>query len=369
MGSTQSVVVGASVMAGFGLISLSLAPSMSDSGVFGIANLGNTCFLNALLQGFSACGGFMRYLESFASLRACDDEGAIVSELLRLFNDLKNCSSPVSPYKLVSSLSAKFRGFGEQHDSHEVYCVIQEIIEKVNVKFKGFHIEAPTMRNPFLGMMSTEIICTSCSYSSAALDAIFDVSLQVTDSLYESLQLMSSPEAVEGYVCYNCSIESSLRILKDQGRLLQAHEKKLLKMQRNIETIKTDTDLVVKEYRKVIISRKIARLPKILCFHLKWLMYNSGNLYKKDTKMHFPLSLPLTPDLSENICYIKLTQPVTYKLTAVVEHLGGSSGGHYITYKLAEDSWYKCSDISVALASASAVSQAQPYMLFYELAN
>lgn len=311
----------------------------------------------------------MRYLESFASLKACDEEVAIVSELLRLFSDLKSSSGPVNPYKLVSSLSVKFRGFGEQHDSHEVYCVIQEIIEKVNVKFKGFHIETTTMKNPFLGMMSTEITCTSCSYSNVALDAIFDVSLQVTDSLYESLQLMSGSEIVEGYVCYNCSIKSSLRVLKEQGRLPKTQEEKLLRMQRNIETINTDADLVVKEYRKVVISRKLARLPKILCFHLKWLVYNSGNLYKKDSKMHFPLSLTFTPDLSEEICYIKLTQPITYKLTAVVEHLGGSSGGHYITYKLTEDSWYKCSDVSVALTSASAVSQAQPYMLFYELAN
>ena len=60
------------------------------------------------------------------------------------------------------------------------------------------------------------------------------------------------------------------------------------------------------------------------------------------------------------------TKKGKYHLKALIEHLGGSTGGHYITYKVFSGKWYQCSDLFVKEVPESEVLAAQPYMLFYQ---
>lgn len=66
---------------------------------------------------------------------------------------------------------------------------------------------------------------------------------------------------------------------------------------------------------------------------------------------------------------------LTYRLSAVVVHLGGVTSGHFVTYrrspntvkgKCRKEKWLCCSDGSVTPVSLVDVFSAEAYMLMYE---
>ena len=110
---------------------------MDDSdteGVSGISNLGNTCFLNAILQALSACSYFASFLTSLRPLKNNEDpESQITKELCEFLESLSS-GRPLSPEDLVDALSQKFPYFGQQHDSHEIFYVISEALTLIKKK-------------------------------------------------------------------------------------------------------------------------------------------------------------------------------------------------------------------------------------------
>lgn len=55
-----------------------------------------------------------------------------------------------------------------------------------------------------------------------------------------------------------------------------------------------------------------------------------------------------------------------YSLCAIVEHLGGGSGGHYICYRRRADRWYRMDDRNAVQVDEARVRSAQAYLLCYE---
>ena len=56
-----------------------------------------------------------------------------------------------------------------------------------------------------------------------------------------------------------------------------------------------------------------------------------------------------------------------YRVMGIVIHKGASiSGGHYISYVRAEDTWFKTNDDKVTKVQWRTVCKKKAYMLFYE---
>ena len=132
--------------------------------------------------------------------------------------------------------------------------------------------------------------------------------------------------------------------------------------------------------------------PPLLIIHLKRLLAFT----KLQTPISFPLHLPMEQWCQESGCVFQSTisssssledkPKVTYSLSAVVVHHGGSYGGHYIAYvkrpvlhqgtadtgeeeetsNKMKYSWFYTSDASTSVASEQSVKQQEGYILFYE---
>lgn len=354
MGTANSKLKIAAGLIGGGFFLYFLQYDSSEGGVSGISNMGNTCFLNAILQALSSCDSFTTFLFKLKPVQKSfdDHDACIVMELSRFLQSLTQ-GKETSPEDLINSLSYKFPFFGQQHDSHEIFYVIHESIESIKKRTENSISFDLPLENPLLSLMSTEIVCSVCTNKSIKLDCLFDVSLDVTSSLRESFQGLHQPEIVEDYLCIKCSTDASMKILKARQSTQLGKEilNKYIVNRGKVE----ESELLRKVKNRVVISNKIIKFPKLLCIHCKWLVpHVSGLVFKKNNHMQFPMKFQV--------------EKGGYELKAVIEHLGGSTGGHYLTYKEVLGAWYQCSDLSVREVTQRDVLVAQPYMLFYQLA-
>jgi ubiquitin C-terminal hydrolase len=92
-------------------------PSLNDStcsrnGTYGLTNLGNTCFLNALLQAFSASDVFCEYIEATETKRTKTLDDRIAEELKNCLMSIRTGRASHNPEQFVSTLGEKFSGIG-----------------------------------------------------------------------------------------------------------------------------------------------------------------------------------------------------------------------------------------------------------------
>ncbi|KAG0069112.1 hypothetical protein BGZ89_003508 [Linnemannia elongata] len=111
---------------------------------------------------------------------------------------------------------------------------------------------------------------------------------------------------------------------------------------------------------------KITRLPETLCIHLKRFRYDSYSS-KINTYVQFPMEdLDMTPFL-KSTDHQELSNS-KYDLYAMVRHRGVVGGGHYIGYaKHAVDGcWYEFDDTYVTRKAPADVAKMEAYILFYQ---
>jgi ubiquitin C-terminal hydrolase len=319
------------------------------TGVSGISNLGNTCFLNAILQALSSCDSFSLFLTSLRPLQSPSDaESAITKELLDFLQSLSTGQAQ-SPDNLIDALSKKFPFFGEQHDSHEIFYVISEALSHMKKRTDNSFILSPQQENPMLGLTRTEITCERCKNKTVNLETIFDLSLIVSRSLFESLENFEKTQILDDFLCLKCSTDASVSFVRNNRSTLFSIGKEIM----GCRKVMNENELIRRVKTKALIRTKISRFPLLLCIHCKWLIRHDGLLHKRDRKMEFPERFEVEKGV--------------YQLKAVVEHAGGGYGGHYFTYKTFQGGWYLCSDLEVKVVALSQVLTAQAYMLFYEL--
>ena len=113
---------------------------------------------------------------------------------------------------------------------------------------------------------------------------------------------------------------------------------------------------------------QVKRLPPVLCIHLKRSMWQmDGTVVKDNSHMVFPVVLNTSGLLRRPSNAIN-TPETWYRLHAVVEHKGGPSSGHYVTYRRTgrtRREWVRASDRMVVKSSLREVQAAEAYMLFY----
>ncbi|CAN4128158.1 unnamed protein product [Withania somnifera] len=304
----------------------------------GLSNLGNTCFLNAVLQCFIHTVPLIEGLKSNDHVTPCDDYlmGFCVICALRKLIDASLFSKigVASPWKFVHNLnyfSSTFHRF-QQEDAHEfLQCFLDKLESCDDSRLK----DCPTLetnnivKQAFGGRLVSKLRCCNCGHCSDTYETIIDLSLEVedVDSLDTALESFTKVEKIEDseikFTCEKCTEQVSI-------------EKQLV----------------------------LDKAPSVASLHLKRFKTDGSLVEKIHKYVSFPLELDLHNYADNNQVD---NEELKYDLYAVIVHIGISyCSGHYYSFiRSAPNEWYNFDDSKVVRVREDFVLSQEAYVLFY----
>ncbi|EPS62798.1 ubiquitin carboxyl-terminal hydrolase, partial [Genlisea aurea] len=354
-------------------------------GLRGLNNLGNTCFMNSVLQALLHTPPLRNFFLGDKHNRFyCERENRTIvtrnsdisytdntNAKLCLACDLDAIFSavfsgdrmPYSPAKFLFSWwqHASNLASYEQQDAHEFFIsMLDGIHEKLHKDRRKPHFQGSgdccIAHRVFSGILRSDVMCTSCGFTSTTYDPCVDISLDL-----EPHRLSGSPKLTAATLagCLDRFTRPE-RLGSDQKFFCQ-------RCQVRQESLK---------------QMSIRKLPLVTCFHIKRFEHSSVRKMSRkiDRYLQFPTSLHMEPYLSSAILRSRngnrMTFPLEgdesdcpscseFELFAVIAHSGKLDSGHYVTYLRLGNEWYKCDDAWITRVKDDSLRGAQAYMLFY----
>ncbi|KFQ90116.1 Ubiquitin carboxyl-terminal hydrolase 8 [Phoenicopterus ruber ruber] len=342
-----------------------LNPVFGGSGpaLTGLRNLGNTCYMNSILQ--CLCNAphladyFNRnlYQDDINRSNFLGHKGEVAEEfgviMKALWTGQYKYISPKDFKITIGKINDQFAGYSQQ-DSQELLLFLMDGLhedlnkadnrkrhkEENNDHLDDFRaaelawhkhkqLNESIIVALFQGQFKSTVQCLTCHKKSRTFEAF----------MYLSLPLASTSK---------CTLQECLRLfskeekLTDNNRFYCSH-------------CKTRRDSL----KKI----EIWKLPPVLLVHLKRFSYDGRWKQKLQTSVDFPLE---TLDLSQYVIGPK-NNLKRYNLFSVSNHYGGLDGGHYTAYckNASKQRWFKFDDHEVSEISASSVKSSAAYILFY----
>uniref|UniRef100_A0A6M2DER8 Ubiquitin carboxyl-terminal hydrolase n=1 Tax=Xenopsylla cheopis TaxID=163159 RepID=A0A6M2DER8_XENCH len=363
--------------------SMKKANKNREKKVVGLRNLGNTCFMNAVLQSLSNIQEFSCYFSSLPSLENKNNGRRIYhSRSYKEFNDIHlveelrkvlinlsqgGCGSKgtaISPeclFLVIWKVVPRFRGY-QQQDAHEflryvldrLHTELQQLLPDVNLK-EGTYISSMKGRSSivtsvFGGTLQSEVKCLQCGTQSRKHDPFLDLSLDIPDRFSEKKNKEESEEPM-------CNISDCLTSFTEIEEL-------------------AETELYYcsscKSKQRSTKQFWIRRLPNVLCLHIKRFRWNNFFRTKIDVNISFPItSLDMSAFVLTNIPETRKSLiggpgHNLYDLAAVIVHHGSGAGsGHYTSFANHSGQWFHFNDSTVRTTDVDTVAACKPYILFY----
>lgn len=325
-----------------------------NRGLCGIRNLGNTCFMNTIIQSLAFCRDLSTYFLDNSYLEDVNsnkDETPIVGLWNLVCRQLFYANAVVEPnefHRFIQYIARKkgysdFTGY-RQNDSQEFLQFLLEnihnalsyemdievcsnkrpdtltevqLLQYESLKaWKGyFEREYSPIVDMFYGQLFSRVTTEDGIYKSDSFEPYSSLPLELYGtSLYECFEHFVTPEKID------------YQVNKDDNR----------------------------EYKRTM---RISICPRYLIIILKR-FDNRGR--KLNTLIDIPMNIDIRP-----YC-IETTQKTTYELVAIGNHNGGLNGGHYYAYGKNEDGcWYCFNDAVVTRLLPENVITSGAYVLFF----
>ena len=333
-----------------------------NKGLSGLANLGNTCFINSCMQVLSHTYELSNFLEDEKYKQKLQNkcDSALLLEWDNLRKIMWNSNCIISPGKYIKTIQKvasikryeMFTGYS-QNDLPEfllflIDCFHNSLSREIKMTISG----NPQNETDKIAIKCFEMIKNMYSkeyseiwnlFYAVHVSEINDLSsgknLQITPEPYFMIDLPipttnKSPSLID---CFNYYVEGEVL----EGENAWYNEK---------------------TNEKVNIRKKIQfwSFPNILVIDFK--RFNNRS-QKNQVLITFPIE---NLDLSEYVIGYK-SDSYKYDLYGVCNHSGGVMGGHYTSYvKNANGKWYHFNDTSVSeVGIPETIVSSKAYVLFY----
>lgn len=387
-----------------------------QANIAGLRNLGNTCFMNAVLQSLSNIPEFYEYFKELPSLEPStkksramtssatnstalmsssssntitpfvsstrkspswiemsqeEDSRLLLAEELRktlqlLWSGSKGAISPESLFQVIWKVVPRYRGY-QQQDAHEF---LRYMLDRLHTELLGIlphHREndrehkklvsfgkTTIVTGIFGGILQNEVTCLACGNESRKHDPFLDLSLDLPDD------------------CSNRSTDSGGNSNDSNQGPDRCHLFDCLSSFIRLEELE-DTELYLcpncKKKQKSTKRFWIRRLPNVLCLHLKRFRWNNYLRTKLETFVEYPLrSLDMSQYVLSNKHETRRSGKgsTEYDLAAVIVHHGSGVGsGHYTAYATHGGCWHHFNDSNVTVCEEDTVANSNAYILFY----
>ncbi|VFV32091.1 ubiquitin carboxyl-terminal [Lynx pardinus] len=348
--------------------------SVCTVGLRGLINLGNTCFMNCIVQALT----HIPLLKDFflSDKHKCvmtSPSLCLVCEMSSLFHAMYSGSrTPHIPYKLLHLIwiHAEHLAGYRQQDAHEFLIAILDVLHRHSKDDSvGQEANNPNCCNCiidqiFTGGLQSDVTCQACHSVSTTIDPCWDISLDLPGSC--ATFSSQSPEGADSTVSRDDHIPG-IPSLTDCLQWFTRPE-----YLGSSAKIKCSSCQSYQESTKQLTMKK---LPIVACFHLKRFEHVGKQRRKINTFISFPLELDMTPFLaSTKDSRMKEDQPPTdctpnenkYSLFAVINHHGTLESGHYTSFiRQQKDQWFSCDDAIITKATIEDLLYSEGYLLFY----
>lgn len=328
----------------------------SDKGLTGLANLGNTCYLNSCLQTLSHTYEFNNLLKllDFDKLKESTkniDKLTILIEWKKLLDLMwsKNCTiAPNGFVKAIHSYSKKtnniyFSNFSQNDLQEFLMFLFDSFHVGISRENNIYDIKSENnIENEYLKMMNSNF---KNEYSDL-INLFYGASYSEITSI-DTNKILSI--RFQPFFILNLSIPNKNNITLDD----------CIKFHLDYEELKDENAWLndITNTKENVKKRDILwKLPEIFIIHLKRWNYNGK---KNQENIHFDLEY----DFSK---YVNNNEDNNYELYSISNHMGGSRGGHYTAFvKNANNKWYHFNDTNVSEISEQNIISNKAYCLFY----
>ena len=112
---------------------------------------------------------------------------------------------------------------------------------------------------------------------------------------------------------------------------------------------------------------RLATAPSILVCHLKRFAFDC---YGRLVRLHKNVDFPLKLEIGDFMSNLNKSRPPPYELVSVLVHQGQTcASGHYLAFVKKDGEWFKCNDSVVTKVDVETVMKQQAYILMYEVAE
>lgn len=356
------------------------------TGLRGIYNMGQTCFMSVILQSLIH-NPLIRsfYLSEGHKSSGCDRDActscALDDIFTKFFEEEKH-----EGYGAVPMLQGCWKGGGglagySQQDAHEylgfilnsLHTAITDEDDDGGMKKKDSNDCECVIHQTFGGLYKSTVTCSSCKNFNSTLDPFMDLSLDIRVSPVGKKKKLPITNSVQTVIEF-----PPMDLTECLDRFTST------------ETLGSDSEYKCRKCDSSEGAKKklsLSRLPPVVSIHLKRFSHSRTlkESTKVDTRIRFPFVLDLKPYLSRSVrkaasngtktvdedsknaespADYGLSNPV-YDLSSVVVHKGKIDNGHYISYAKQGPDWFRFDDSMVVQVDEKEVLRAEAYMLFY----